>query len=189
MRLDGVDVTRQSIHARARSGIARTLQTPHVFNELSVGDNLGLAKGAPSLRERLAGQPDFEVSNAAWSRIFRRHGIVATLPYGAKRLIEIARVQGLNPSVLLLDEPSAGLTAAETSRLADIIRLRADSGCAVVVVEHNLRLVRAVADKVIVLVAGQKISEGSIDDVQANSDVQAAYLGGVVIPTQSGDQA
>lgn len=164
----GRPVTGWSTHRLARLGIVRTLQAPRLFSDLSYAENLilpdlGLRPWRVGRRQRVPGHG--------------RHGDVGQLPYGDRRLLEIARALELRPFCLFLDEPSAGMTAAEVDQLAGTIGELSRLGCAVVLVEHNLRLVRSVADRVVVLASGEKIAEGDLDQVMQDHRVREAYLG------------
>jgi branched-chain amino acid transport system ATP-binding protein len=99
------------------------------------------------------------------------------LPYGAQRRLEMARALALNPKVLLLDEPAAGANTAEKRELTELIRKIADSGRAVLLVEHDMRLVMEVSTKVVVLNFGEVIADGSPAEVRRDAAVIAAYLG------------
>ncbi len=103
--------------------------------------------------------------------------MAAVLPYGQKRLLEIARALAAEPKLLLLDEPAAGLNREETTQLATLLRQIAASGIAVLLIEHDMSLVMNTADRIAVLDFGRLIAEGTPAQVRGNPDVIAAYLG------------
>ena len=102
------------------------------------------------------------------------------LPYGAQRRLEIARALATEPFLVLLDEPAAGMNAQETKELDDlIIRLRSEMGVSILLIEHDMRLVMSISDRVIVLDHGEKIAEGTPEEIQQNEQVIEAYMGRV----------
>jgi branched-chain amino acid transport system ATP-binding protein len=101
----------------------------------------------------------------------------ASLAYGEQRMLELARALATSPRLLMLDEPAAGLNAAEVERLLERIRLLRDRGMTVIIVEHNMDLVMKISDRVLVMDYGQHLFEGTPAEVQANPTVIAAYLG------------
>jgi branched-chain amino acid transport system ATP-binding protein len=184
IRLGDRDITRLPSHAIARAGVARTYQATQLFKDMSVLDNILIALrrgdlGAGLLsRKRARGHRELAESILT----FVGYGGALDQSAGAlahvdKRLVEIARVLAMQPRVLALDEPAAGLAAADTARIRDLLLKVARAGVAVVLVEHEMNLVMGISDRVIVLDAGAKISEGSPVQVAADPRVLKAYLG------------
>ncbi|MGE8358806.1 ATP-binding cassette domain-containing protein [Pseudomonas sp.] len=167
----------------ARAGIARTYQTTQLFGELSVLENLLVA-----MQQGRLGQPFTRASST--QRDLALHlltlvgyqGSVNTpaddLAHVDRRLVEIARALATRPSVLLLDEPAAGLSRSDTDRLASLFKTLAGFGIAVILVEHDMGLVMAVSERLLVLDAGKPIAWGVPDAVRNDERVIAAYLGG-----------
>lgn len=192
VRLEERRLDQLSVDERARLGIVRTLQATAIFAELSVLENVLV--GA-AVRSRFGGAIRTLAATPASRRETRElharavealasFGLgaaaelrAAELPGHAQRLLMLAAAYAAEPRVLLLDEPAAGAAVPEVDRLAaHLDRLRAE-GIAVLLVEHNLRLVRAVADWVVVLEAGRTIAEGTADEIAADTGVRTAYLG------------
>jgi branched-chain amino acid transport system ATP-binding protein len=189
--LESLDVTGLPAHARVRRGLARTFQKIRLFKQLSVIDNViagfhthhripawqyvwhGGAFRADGARCRTQA-----IELLAFVGLeHRAHVLAGSLAYGEQRMLEIARALATAPRLLLIDEPAAGLNAAEVDALLDRIRVLRGRGMAVVVVEHNMDLVMNVADRVLVMDYGELLFEGTPRDVQAHPDVIAAYLG------------
>jgi ABC-type branched-subunit amino acid transport system ATPase component len=173
--LDGVRIDGLPPHRIARAGIARTYQNIRLFGALDVRGNL--AAGAYARPGRL--------DAAALTALLSRAGIAQTsldarassLPYGDQRRLEIGRALAGEPHVLMLDEPAAGLNPAETGRLVETIRAIARSDVAVLLIEHDMTLVRAACDDVVVLNFGEVIARGTPAQVGRDPIVVEAYLG------------
>ncbi len=161
----------------ARAGLARTYQTSQLFGSLTVLENLQIASpgrgkggsGSEVAAERLLGFVGYRGDP---------HTRAADLPHVDRRLVEIARALATQPAVLLLDEPAAGLARADKAALAKLLRRIAQHGIAVLLVEHDMEMVMAISDHVVVLDAGTPIAAGTPQAVQQNPAVRSAYLGG-----------
>ena len=181
----GTDVSALGQEERVRAGVARTFQDTVLFPGLTVREHVTVGARAralvPSWRTLLgtprARRSDDVVHAAAHVRDLPPDALPAVLPYGDQRLLQVLRAAATGADVLLLDEPAAGMSAAETARLADLLRDLARNGRAVLLVEHNVRFVAAVADRVTVLAAGRVLAEGTPDEVRADPAVREAYLG------------
>ncbi|MEM1129876.1 MAG: urea ABC transporter ATP-binding protein UrtD [Pseudomonadota bacterium] len=178
-----VDLTRTEEAGAARLGIGRKFQKPTVFETQSVEDNIGLA-----LKEdRSVWATLFHRRNAEeMARITEllelvklgdaRHRLAGDLSHGQKQWLEIGMLLAQDPELLLVDEPAAGMTDAETMRTAELLREIAGKHT-VIVVEHDMDFVRALDCRVTVLHQGHVLAEGSLDHVSANPDVVEVYLG------------
>jgi len=169
----------------ARAGVARTYQTSQLFGSLSVEENVALAArrgrlgpllGAAGLRADDARRRAAELL-AFCGHAGRRDARAADLAHVDRRLVEIARALALDPEVLLLDEPAAGLSHADKARLAALLQRIAATGMTVLLVEHDMTLVMGISDQVVVLDAGQHLAAGSPAEIQGNASVRQAYLG------------
>ena len=185
--IDEVDLSKQSAMKRARAGVARSFQSLELFEDATVFENLSVAADPQDLRSYLRDlvhpvNPPFppEVVRAIIEFKLDQdlHRDVKDLSYGKRRLLSIARAVAMHPSVLLLDEPAAGLSSAESLELAAVVRrLAEDWGMTVLVVEHDMTFVMGVCDQVMVLDFGKLIASGSPEVVRSNPAVIAAYLG------------
>ncbi len=180
IRLGGRDVTGLAPHLLAAAGIGRTFQNIRLFHSLTSFENVligsfraGSGLDAAARRERAMAALDF-VGMAA-----RAHDQVASLPYGHQRLVEIARALAANPSLLLLDEPAAGLNLTEKQNLVALLRRLRGHGLTILLIEHDMDLVEQVSDRISVLNFGRRIADGTPSEVLRHPDVVAAYLGEV----------
>ena len=185
IRLRGRDITDLPQHARARLGIARTFQINQLFGELAVIDNVALAiaerTGAsrhfwrPLGREQTLLDEAFALLDTLGLATVAMQPI-RTLPYGHQRIVEIAIALAARPRVLLLDEPAAGVPAAETRAILNAIE-RLHDAIAVLIVEHDMDLVFRFARRITVMVGGAILTEGTREEIAADTRVRAAYLG------------
>ncbi|MHB8244355.1 MAG: ABC transporter ATP-binding protein [Acidimicrobiales bacterium] len=189
--LDGKELTGAPPYQMAEHGLARTFQNLELFSDLTVLDNvlvgrhLRMSCGAVASMLRLPSErSDERRAREAAMEALERAGVaehaarlVGELPYGQQRLVEVARALALQPSVLLLDEPVAGLSASEADQLGDLVREITSKQVGVVLVEHDMRTVMALADEITVLEAGEIIAVGAPAQIRADPAVIAAYLG------------
>ncbi|HEX2030933.1 MAG TPA: ABC transporter ATP-binding protein [Actinomycetota bacterium] len=192
VRFGGHDVTDWEPERRAMAGIGRTFQRLELFRKLTVFENLLVAAearfGEAAFIVDLAGRTRRGQAEALAREVAARLGIEAVLdrladhvPTGLGRLVEIGRALCTGPRLLLLDEPAGGLDEAETQRLADVLReVGGPEGPAVLLVEHDLRVVMDLCQRIAVMDFGRLIAEGSPAEVRDDPAVQAAYLGEVV---------
>jgi ABC-type branched-subunit amino acid transport system ATPase component len=163
--------------AFARAGIARTFQAVRLFKGLSVSENLEVSLAANGL-SRTRARERAKALLAEFLPGDRGAAPASALTYGEERKVGIARALALEPRYLLLDEPAAGMAAAEVEDLsAAIDRIRADYGCGILVVEHNMALIFALCDRIHVLGSGRTIAVGSPSQISADARVREAYLG------------
>jgi branched-chain amino acid transport system ATP-binding protein len=181
--LDGQDITRIKPHRRARLGIARTFQRLEVFGSMSTRDNIRVAA---EVHRRWAGKAGV-APEARTDELLDRVGLravaedrVDSLPTGLARMVEVGRALASQPKVLLLDEPSSGLSEEETDTFAELLEGLVAEGLAVLLVEHDVQLVMRVCAQIHVLDFGQVIAVGTPAEVQSDALVQAAYLGTAV---------
>jgi branched-chain amino acid transport system ATP-binding protein len=177
--LDGDELNRLSPTKRARKGLARTFQRLELFTMLSVRENIAVAADV----HRRWSRADIDVASQV-DEIIDQVGLrpvadarVTSLPTGQGRLVELARALACEPKVLLLDEPASGQDDSETERFSGLLRELAAGGMAVVLVEHDMKLVMDVCDTIHVLNYGQVLAVGTPDEIRAHDAVREAYLG------------
>ena len=185
----GDDVTTLAAPGRCRRGISRTFQITSIFPELSVLENVRVAvqlKTGDNFR-LLGGRAVLEVTEQRARDSLRLLGLLAraeepasTLPHGDQRLLEIAMAVAQEPALLLLDEPTQGLSPEDTAATVAVIReVARERKLTIILVEHDMDVVFDLADRISVLHFGRLIAEGTSAEVRANADVQKAYLGGL----------
>ncbi|MEX3809644.1 ABC transporter ATP-binding protein [Paraburkholderia sp. BR13439] len=192
VRFDGLAYRRIDPYRAAHLGIARTFQNLALFRRMSVLDNVLTGRSLHRrsswieqvLRVGRARRDDAEQRRYASEVIDAlkleryRDAAVGTLPYGLQKRVELARAVAAKPRLLLLDEPMAGMNAAEKQEMARTIRdVNSQFGVTVVLIEHDIGVVMGLSDHVVVLDYGKKIADGTPDQVRTNDDVLAAYLG------------
>ena len=190
IRFDGVDITRQPMHIRARHGLVRTFQMARVFGSLTTIENLLVA--APSQRgESFAG---IVIGRRSWRsqereliqtarELLDTFGMTdkadepaRNLSGGQKRAVEIMRALMMKPKLLLLDEPMAGLSPSLSRQLEDVLLKLAQDGLSLLLVEHELDTIDRLCGKVVVMAQGKVLSEGRMSELRVNREVQDAYV-------------
>ena len=187
IRLGEQELGGQPAYRVARAGIARTFQTPQLFDSMTVLENLLVAGQRGKFGSPFSGLASSATGAEAQNscsllRYVGYHGSVqrraGDLPHIDRRLLEIARALALRPSILMLDEPAAGLNLADKQELAKLLRRIADGGIAVVLIEHDMSLVMGISDHIVVLDAGKSLAQGPPEKVRNDPTVIGAYLGG-----------
>jgi branched-chain amino acid transport system ATP-binding protein len=196
IRFEGRSIVGKKKHEITRGGIARTFQNVRLFPEMTALENVMVGADAHHKtsvlgalfrlprhwREERTGR-DRSLELLRFVGIERRAGEVSrSLSYGEQRRLEIARALATNPTLLCLDEPAAGFNPAEKADLLALIRRISDTGVTILLIEHDMRLVMGVTDRIVVLEFGKKIAEGTPHEVRDNPAVIAAYLG---VPTDA----
>lgn len=188
----GKPITSQSPHMISKKGIARTFQIPKLFSNMTVIENVmvgchgrtraEILQVAIPLRKTKAEEDGIRHNAERWLRFFgledRSESLSETIPFGERRILEIARALAAEPELLLLDEPAAGLNDKEREWLAKVMRDMQNMGITILWVEHVMRMVMNIADEIMVMDWGKKICEGTPEHVQFDKRVLEAYLGG-----------
>ncbi len=192
IHLNGLDITSHPAANIARLGIARTFQNIRLFGSLSVIENVKVARQSQmsnSLLRTLFSAPSFlqsehDLEQQAMAELelvglaHQRNRLARSLPYGDQRKLEIARAIAINPKLLLLDEPTAGMNPSETGEVLRLIRrLRDELQITIILVAHDIPMVMNLCERIQVLSYGKLIAEGDPTSVRTNPEVIAAYLG------------
>ena len=187
IKLDGIDIAGWPPHRIARAGIGIVFQHSRPLHRQTVLENIKLALLPDSLL-RLAVDPKVDeraraiAERVELGEVMHRHP--STLPFAYLRRMEMAKAIARDPSVVLLDEPFAGLTAAEVAAFSDLIRSFRAENRAVLLVDHNVKGVAALADRVIAMYLGEKVAEGTAEEVMRDETVRRVYIGGKVEASQ-----
>lgn len=183
----GQDVTKLPTHKRARLGIGRTFQSPRFMNRANIEDNLMVGtdlRNQHGYIQSFFGKKghDFMADLDELMEIagftFDWDDQITSLPYGQQKLLEIVRAMLARPTVILVDEPAAGLNKQEQDRVCQLLRKAVESGMGVVLIEHSMDMVMSICDRITVLSFGKVIAEGLPHEVANNRQVIEAYLGG-----------
>jgi branched-chain amino acid transport system ATP-binding protein len=177
VELEGRDVTRWHPGRRGRHGLARTFQHSHAFRALSVRENVEVAAlGAGASPREARGRATDVLELLGLTS--HTEAPAETLAQGDERRLGVARALATNPRFLLLDEPAAGLPETEVSEFGEAVRtVRDQNGAGILLIDHNMALIMDVCDRIHVLDQGRSLAEGTPDEIRANLDVAAAYLG------------
>jgi branched-chain amino acid transport system ATP-binding protein len=185
VELDGADLTGLRPHLRAQRGLARTWQSTELFDDLTVRENLAVASRRPSLwqvtRELFRGEDEdggaideaLDLVELGWAREL----MPGDLSQGQRKLVGVARAISMEPRLLCLDEPAAGLDTAESEELGRRLRRLADAGHSMLLIDHDMGLVLSVCDRIFVLEFGRLIASGPPETVRRDPSVVGAYLG------------
>ncbi len=178
----GQDVSKLPAHKRVRLGIAYTFQITNIYPSLTVLENVEIAAQSRLKPQLFGGAGEAEIRAAAAEAAAavglgdRLETVAGVLAYGHQRLLEVAMGLALKPRLLILDEPTQGLSDSEIANFIEVVR-RVNREATVLVIEHNMDVVLALADRITVLERGRLLAEGTPAEITANAAVQAAYLG------------
>jgi branched-chain amino acid transport system permease protein len=179
--LDGTDVTEMPPHRRAAAGLGRTFQNIRLFRSMTALENVVIGAERPG--NRLIGEREDALNARAMSALTfvglgsRANELISGFSYGHQRLIEIARALAANPTLLLLDEPAAGLNSSEKLELHELLKRIAAQGLTILIIDHDMTLVSEAAQHITVLNFGRRIADGESMAVLRHPDVVSAYLG------------
>lgn len=191
IRVDGESTAGMPAHEARSRGIARTFQETLLIDDMSLLDNVLLGQTTSRRIDLFAGlfntpktRHSYYDARVRASRTLEEYGLLpwastpaASAPYGVRKLTEVVRAQFQRPKLLLLDEPAAGLTGPDAEVLAQRIRMLADRGIAVVLIDHNIEFVAQAAHHIVVMSAGSVLAEGTPAEVRSDQRVAEAYLG------------
>ena len=191
VRFDRIDITGWPPHRITKLGLGRTFQNVQLFQNLNSLENVAVARycrtGSGLVDALLWRQRDRAERRERFARADqlldsvglsgKRLLMPSELPYGDQRRLEIARALATEPTLLILDEPTAGMVAREADEVVELMRRLCASGLTLLLIEHNMNVVMSVSDKVVVLNFGKKIAEGTPAEIERNQDVIEAYLG------------
>jgi branched-chain amino acid transport system ATP-binding protein len=173
IRYEGEDITRKEPYERVRKGMSIKFQDVNVYPELTVRDNLRIAVQRQT--------DDYETAIdelLAMTQLQKKEQTrVDDLAHGQQQWLEIAMATAVSPNLLILDEPTAGMTVGETEETGELIESLVDDGMTIIVVEHDINFVRQIADEVTVLHNGSVFAQGSVEEIESNEAVQRIYLG------------
>jgi branched-chain amino acid transport system ATP-binding protein len=191
VRIDGKEIHNLPPYRIARNGISRTFQNIKLFSHMTVLENVMIGRHIRSragfvqamLHLPRSRHEELNIRERSME-ILEKMGIsgladqdASSLPFGKQRIVEIARALATEPSLLLLDEPAAGLNLYETAQVSEMITRIRERGITVLVIEHDMSLVMNISDEIVVLSSGKKIAEGAPTEIQRNDEVIRVYLG------------
>jgi branched-chain amino acid transport system ATP-binding protein len=189
--LEGNDISRNPAERLASQGLVRTFQNIELFGTMTVLENVmvglhtrsrcGILSCMGKMPWHLSEERRIRTRAMDWLEFCGitdlAHQVAGSLPFGKGRLLEIARAMAVEPRIMLMDEPAAGLNNRETNELAGLIRKIRETGVTVALVEHDMELVMDICDRIVVLNLGKKLAEGTPREIQENQSVIDAYLG------------
>lgn len=173
---DDSEITAELAERRAHLGIARTFQQGNLYHRLSVLENVEVAALACGLKRREARTLSLELLHELQLDDWALHD-AGSIPHGVERRLGVARALATRPSYVLLDEPAAGLNEGEAHHLRDTMRMLADRGMGILLIDHNMPLVFGSCDHIYVLGAGKNVLDGTPDEIRHSEELASSYLG------------